>query len=78
LAKGYGQGLVDTSRESLDRRFRVDVSEITNIFQQLLGRVEAVGITLGVDLLNMAETMGKELKDMGYDLVQAAETGQTG
>ena len=55
----------------------MDVNEMTEVFRDLLARVEAVGITLGEDLLNIGETLARELKDMGYDLVRAAETGQT-
>lgn len=54
----------------------MDINEITDVLKNVLGRVEAVGETLGIDLLGMAESMARELKDMGYDLVRAAETGQ--
>lgn len=54
----------------------MDLSEMTNLLHEALGRVEAVGITLGLDLLNLAEMLGSQLKDMGLDLVHAAETGQ--
>jgi hypothetical protein len=54
----------------------MDIQEMTNILHEALGRVEAVGLTLGLDLLNLAELLGTQLKDMGIDLVHAAETGQ--
>lgn len=54
----------------------MDVNEITGIFEQLLGRVEAVGLTIGIDLLGLAQTMASQFKEMGLDIVRAAETGQ--
>lgn len=54
----------------------MDVSQMGQIIQEALGRVEAVIETLGEDLLGIGENLAKELKDMGYDLVRAAETGQ--
>ena len=54
----------------------MDINEVTQIFEQLLGRVEAVGITLGIDLLGLAQTMASEFKEMGLDVVRAAETGK--
>lgn len=54
----------------------MEVNEITEIFQGLLTRVEAVGLTIGIDLLGLAQTMASEFKEMGLDIVHAAETGQ--
>jgi hypothetical protein len=56
----------------------MDLNEMTGVLKEALGRLEDIVETLGVDLLGMAENLGKELKEMGYDLVAAAEGKATG
>jgi hypothetical protein len=54
----------------------MDVSDMKDILAEALGRVEAVGITLGLDMLNLAGTLADALKEMGVDFVRAASTGE--
>lgn len=51
----------------------MDQTEMVNILKEAMGRVAEVMEVIGTDLLGMAENLGKELKDMGYDIVRAAE-----
>jgi hypothetical protein len=55
----------------------MDQNEMASIIKEAMGRVEDVLEVVGVDLLGMATNLAKELKDMGYDIVRAAE-GQEG
>lgn len=54
----------------------MELDDMTQVLQEALGRVQAVGITLGLDILNLAETLARQLHDMGVDFVRAAATGE--
>lgn len=54
----------------------MDANQMKEILTEALGRVEAVGITLGLDMLNLATTLAEALQEMGIDFVRAASTGE--
>lgn len=59
----------------LDREVHRNMNP-TQILNEALSRVTAIGLTLAVDLGELAEVLAKELAEMGYELVEAARTGE--
>jgi len=52
------------------------MENMKDIIGQALGRVQALGLTLGLSIGDLAGTLARELQEMGYELVQAAKTGE--
>lgn len=54
----------------------MELNEMKEIIEEALNRVTAVGLSLGIDLMNLAELLAQQFEEMGVDIVRAAQTGE--